>query len=290
MDSLRIQLFLVVSILVVDICGRAIIKNNNAETNVKSAGIITLFFLILVQKKKKLLDKPLVLKRAFLSLLVIVFLCVANFLLLKVGPPSTNILQFGLMLAPLFIMPFFHFLYDVLNVHPLTVNTIVFGFRLRSAIALILGANVIFIAIEPSQDLISLGAHFFFAFLALLGSFYLCFFPRRKVPKHSEVLRGIEDALESLTLRYLSSILETIYYFALLYFMFIKSPAETIFARKEDFLMFVIAMLSLLFVTAIFTRLLFYKSTPLSLEFYEEKALPFSFLLFGITSIVRYFF
>jgi hypothetical protein len=222
---------------------------------------------------------------------MVLFLLVSNYLLLRLGAPeNADVVQFGLILAPLFILPFFYFLYELIGVHPLAVESMLSNFHLRGILALIMSTNIVFISMNSTHNIFSVLGHFIFAFIALLGFFYLCSLLRKATSVFSPPFRDDIDYLEPIILRYLASILECLYYFIVIYFIFMKAVWETILIIKADLWILCVSLALLLLATTAIVKLKFYRNGPFTLGFYEEKALPLSFFLFTITSILRFYF
>lgn len=291
MDALTAHCLIFGSILSIDFCARIVMKRSKDSLNFKSAGIFALLCLIFSQGKRSYPDKTLVLKRFFISMLAAILLLVSVFLLLTRGAPKNeSVLTFTFLLMPLLVLPFYHFLYELFDAHPLSVHDLVAHFRLRGTLALVLSANVIFLSLEPLQSVISLVGHFALAFSAVLGTFYLCSRMRKKPSSYDSPFKEVGDSLETATMRYIVSILEVLYYFILSYLVFIHGPVEGILRHPPGTLASLLALSAMLLFVSAFVKLRFYGKSPISSEFYEDRALPLSFLLFGISSIVRFYF
>lgn len=291
MDALTAHCFIICSILSIDFCARIVMKRSKDSLNFKAAGMLALLCLIFSRGKHVYLDKTLVLKRFLLSMLAILLLFVSVYLLLVRGAPKNEtVLTFMFLLMPSLVLPFYHFLYELLDAHPLSVRELVTHFRLRGTLALILSANIVFLSLEPLRSVFSLVGHFALAFSAVLGIFYLCSRMRKKPSSYDSPFKEAADSLETATMRYIVSVLEVLYYLVLSYLVFIEGPVAEILRRPPGTFASLMALsIMLLFVSA-FVKLRFYGKSPISFEFYEERALPLSFLLFGISSIVRFYF
>ncbi len=90
-------------------------------------------------------------------------------------------------------------------------------------------------------------------------------------------------------LHYLAAILEVLYFLLLIAEVFLKSALEVWLMRPVDSLSLIGTLATLLIFATLFTKIRFLFGPVISLEFYEERALPLSFLIFGIASIIRYY-
>jgi hypothetical protein len=275
MNSFSAYCFIIVFILLIDICARSVVDKDK-----KPAGLIALILMCWLPSTYS--NKPLAVKSFIFSLLLILFMLNATIFLLKNQiPTNASLIDFVLLLSPLFIMPFYHFLYALLSVKALTLSSILVDFRLRGALALLLSANIIFISLNPLNNLTSLIGHFALAFLAALGMFYLCSCIRQR-PQFE--LR--EEALSPMILRYFLSTLEMFYYLSLLYFAFISGLSEEFAISSLCF--FVFSFIFLLIFT--FINKFHGKKITWLLSFYENKAVPLSFIFFGLMHLLDIYF
>lgn len=289
MDNLNIALLIIIGVVAVDACARFAVSSKSAPLS-RSASLVSLFMISITQGPRRYIEKDCVLRQFFLSWFMVVFLLVATILLLTVGTsPDGNVLHYGLLLSPIFVQPFFHLIYDLISVHPLAINKMLVHFRLRGSLALIVSANVIFVAINPIQNIISLMGHTILAFMSAMGSFYLCSRFRKKPSLADAPFVSTDASLETMLLRYLASILEIIYVLNLIYATFIKIPLDNFVAEKFVEINF-IALFSLLVLITIYVKVRCHSNASTLLQFYEEKILPTTFLWFGAVSIFRYYF
>jgi hypothetical protein len=266
------------------------IRQTKDEKNYKPAGIFSLLLLSFSQKKRVFIDKKTCIRRFFLSILIVFILFVANFILLGIHlPDDGSVLFYGLIFTPLFILPFYHFIYELLGVQPLSARNMLKEFRLRGVLALIMSANIIFISNDKSQHLFSLTGHFIFTIISLLGSFYLCSRLRKKATSYTAPFQQ-RDFLESATFRHLASILEIFYYSVLVHIIFIAGPIEMIFSIPPNSFVLGFSIAMTLMIVALLVKYNFSYDSTLSIQFYEEKILPLSFLFFGIVNIASYYF
>lgn len=277
MDSFIAYCFIMTGMLAVDACARRALPKER-----RTAGLVALLVLCLCGKSAYH-DKTLAIKRFFLSVLLIIFMLLASKTLLIAGiPEQASLLDFAVLLSPLFIMPFYHFLYELLGVRALLVSPMLLGFRLRGALALLLSANIIFISLNPLNSLFSLLGHFLLAYLAILGMFYLCSLARRKPSKFDIPTENNDEALEPQILRYSLSVMEIFYYLCLLFFVFLAGVLQMFSISGHWFFIVVVGFL-LLITTAI--NKMHNLSLSFLLSFYENKAVPLSFIFFGLTHI-----
>lgn len=290
MGSLGSYCFLFLGVLVIDLCCRLASRQNRDENGLKSAGIIALFILCFMQGKKQLLDKQVAVKQYLLSLLIVILMIGCNYLLLRRNlPRDAEVLQFVLILTPLFTLPFYHFLYKLMGVRALSIQNLLIEFRLRGAIALVLSANIIFSYIDSVQNILSLGGHFIFSFLALFGSFSLAAQQRRRPTCQKTLHHESRSFLEVELFCYLASALEVFYYIALVYFMFVEATLGTLVAYEANNWWLIGTFLVLLAILTLAAKFRIHLSASLVPEFYEERALPLSFLFFGIMSVFRFY-
>lgn len=283
MDTLAACFFILAGMLAVDACARS-----SAPRDERPMGFISLIFMCLMSKKSSIADKGLAIKRFILSLLLIFFMLFISFSLLFYGiPQDAGILDFALLFSPLFIMPFYHFLYELLGVRSLSVSAMLFNFRLRGALALLLVANMIFVFLKPLTSIISLMGHFLFAYLALFGMFNLCSLARRRPSIFDPPAQENDEALEPVILRYALSILEIFYCFSLLFYTFLASLGQTLALPSQMF--FALSLGLLLLITTVINKIQSIRKSWL-LSFYEDKAVPLSFIFFGLMHLADSYF
>jgi hypothetical protein len=216
---------------------------------------------------------------------------IANYFLLSLGvPKQADVVGFALLITPILTLPFFHFLYDLIGVHPLSVQHLLVDFRLRGAIAIILSANVIFIALEPLQHILGLIIHLALALLALYGLFFLCAQRRTKPSVFSAPFLDRDYGLPPMLLQYGAAILEVFYYLLIIGNIFLAGLLETVFMAPLSALNFSLMLFGLLILVSFATKIRFLFGSTISLALYEEQALPLSFLVFGIMNVFRYYF
>ena len=291
MHEMALISFMIIGILAIDYAIRVSIKRSRDSKRFKSCGILALLTLCLTEKPQKTTEKIQIIKQLLLSMPIVLFLLGANYFLIREGMPNDiNMLQFSLLLAPLLFMPFYHFLYELFLIQPLSIDGILATFHQRGVNALILGANLIFVSMEPLQNLASLSGHFFLVFLALLGSFYLCTSHRKVTSQFDFSFKDFVDYLKPSTFRYLAGILELQYTLILVYLFFLQVPLALLFAGFEGLLPAAISTGLLLVVIATIVKYRFYQNAPATPQFYEERLLPLSFLWFGVITIFRTYF
>lgn len=279
MDSFAAYCFIITGMLAVDICARLVIAKDK-----RPAGLMAML-LMCRSLPQVYTDKGLAIKRFVLSLLLVFFLFLATVLMLERGiPKDASLIDFALMLSPLFIMPFYHFLYELFGVKPLLVSGMLTNFRLRGALALLLSANIIFISLNPLNSLISLIGHFILGYLAVLGMFYLCSRIRMKPSVFEDPVEVCDEALPPVILRYALSILEIFYYLSLLFFIFLSGFSETIAIPSLWF--FALSVGSLLLITTVVSGMHSMNKISL-LSFYENKAVPLSFIFFALMHLAQ---
>lgn len=290
MTTLGAYGLVITSTLVIDFCARWALSRPKSQTEMKPAGLLPLLIMCLMQGQRHFLERNKVIKQFFLSLFIVATIAAANYLIITRGSPAdADVLGFALLVTPIFTMPFFHFLYGLIGVQPLFVDDLLIEFRLRGAIAIILSANIIFIALEPLQPITGLFIHFCLALLSLIGTFYLCAQQRKKASVFHAPFQNIEYGLEPMLLHYLAAILEVLYFLLLIAEVFLKSALEVWLMRPVDSLSLIGTLATLLIFATLFTKIRFLFGPVISLEFYEERALPLSFLIFGIASMIRYY-
>ncbi|HXW53745.1 MAG TPA: hypothetical protein VEL47_06545 [Myxococcota bacterium] len=288
MNSFTVAVIILLGVLFIDYAVRFAVKRSRDRERFNSAGIITLVLLSINKRHARVFDKAAIIKQLLLSMLVVLFLLVANHFLLTNGvPKEANILQFGLILAPLFIVPFYHFLYELLLVQPLSIDGVLADFHLRGVLSLILSANLIFISLEPMQSIVASIGHLVLVVFSLCCSFYVCTGHRKKPSTFDFIGQDRKDYLEPATFRYLAAILEFLYCLVLLYLFFLQGLLESLAWPRTGSLTMGLALLgSLLFITII-VKFRFYQDKAVAIEFYEDRILPLSFLLFGIATVFR---
>ncbi len=280
MNSFAAYCFIFIGMLAVDVCARFVIVKHK-----RPAGILAMLLMCTGVRVYK--NKPLAVKRFILSLLLMIFLLLATSFMLKSGiSREAGLLDFALLLAPLFIMPFYHFLYELWGIGPLLSSSVLVNFRLRGALSLLLSANIIFISLNPLNSLISVIGHFTLGYLAVLGMFYLCSLSRRKPTNLDAPTEDCDEALEPALMRYSLSVLEIFYYLGLLFFTFLSGLSQTLAISGHWF--FAISTASLLLLTTVISKFQI-KATSL-LSFYENKAVPLSFMFFGLMQLLDAYF
>jgi len=290
MDSVKELVLLIFGYIVIDFCARLSLRRSARQGRYKSAGIIALILMSLRGRSKIIHDKNAALKQFFLTALITVFLGIANFVLLKTGMPDIKISHFALLLCPLFIMPFFNFIYELFLLRPLSVNIMLANFHFRSILSLIISANVIFISMDPLQNILSVIGHFSLGYCAFLGYFYLCCELRQKPSPYKRHLLDELDYFEPSVLRYLASIMELFYYLLLLFYFFIEGPISTLFLGQSGFYLLCLSVAIMLLVTTIIISQRFILPMTLDISFYEKRVLPLSFLLFGLVNVIEFYF
>jgi hypothetical protein len=282
MESFYAYCFIIAGMLAVDVCARFSLEST------RSAGLVSLLLCFFNSIGKGAYPKPLATKRFILSLLLIIFLLFTSALLLENGiPEEAGLIDFALFLSPLFILPFYHFLYELLGVGSLSVPGLLINFRLRGSLALLLGANVIFISLNPLNRLISLLGHFTLGYLAILGMFYLCSLARKKVSVFDPPINDNDQAIEPVILRYGISVLEIFYCLSLLFFTFLSGLGQIL--EITNHWLFAATTLALLLITTMINKM-HGLSTQWLLSFYENKAVPLSFIFFGIINLLDAYF
>jgi hypothetical protein len=291
MNSLEITLIVLLEVIVIDLAMRFNLHPAATSSRNKPAGIISLFILSLSQKQKNCTRKLQTLQRYFLSIFTVFFLIISQYFILTAEALKTDsVIVFSLTLIPVFIGPFYHFLYDMIDTESLSIRNVLFNFRLRGAAALVLSANIVFIYLNSVHHVFSMAGHLFFSWSAILSLFSLCAQHRKNPSSDCDHLKTQNEFLDTEILRYLASILEVFYCTTLLYFVFIHGPLEAWLQEKPSFFILFGIFNLLLVATAALAKTVF-KQEPTSLpEFYESKILPLSFILFGFTSIARYYF
>jgi len=291
MDDVLVAVVVFLGIIIIDACVRWAVRSSKDDAYFKPASIMALITISLTQGPAQFSDKALVIKELLLSMLMFFVLLVGIYFLLRVGAPiDANILHFGLLLSPFFIMPFYHVLYELLLAHPLYIDDILANFHKRGVLSLILSANLVFILMDPVQNIVSLVGHFMLTFLGFVGSFYFCTKHRKKISTFDLGAVSQLDYLEPSTVRYLVAILELFYYLILIYLFFAKGLVLSMFPITPGLLTFSLFCGLLLLLSAAVVKYRFYERSPLTAEFYEERVLPLSFLLFAIMTIFRAYF
>lgn len=291
MNALGAYCLVIASAFGIDIVARWALKRPGREHEIKPAGLYSLLVMCFLQGQRTYAQRSKVIKQFFLSLTIVALMAGANYFLATIGAPkNAEVLGFALLVTPILTMPFFHFLYGLIGIQPLFVDGLLVEFRIRGAIAVILSANVIFVAIEPLQHILGLFIHFCLAMFAVVGTFYLCAQQRRKALVYNAPFQNIEYGLEPMMLHYLAAILEVLYSIILIAEVFLRSVLEMWLGHDIDGLSFIASLLMLLTCIALFTKIRFVFGPVISVEFYEQRALPLSFLIFGLASIVRYYF
>lgn len=289
MDSLSAYVLVIITTFAIDL-GLRLSPSRSGPASHKSLSLIALLILCLCEKPRAYDNKAHVVKQFSLAIFVTVSLLFAAIELARLGiPADPTILDFSLILGPVFIVPFAHFLFGLISVKPLTLSRLLLEFRLRGALALILSANIIFVVLEPIQHIAYVLVHFFLASSALVGIFFLNSEQRTiNSAFHAPLKKTDSDLLPGFAY-YLMSIEELLYYFLLTAWVFLTAPIQSLISSPLG-LTWILIILGILIAAAnlvIRLRLIFSSSRLLSI--YEERALPLSFLLFGLISIVRYY-
>lgn len=291
MNTLGAYCLILVMTLIIDLCARFALSRPKEDGETKPAGILSLLVLCFVQGPRRYVQRRKVIRQFYLSLLMVLFLASANFLLAVIGAPrNADVLGFALVVTPTFTLPFYHFLYGLIGLKPLYIKDLLDEFRVRGALAIILSANVIFIALEPLQHLMSLMIHFSLALLALIGTFYLAAQQRKRTSIYHAPFQNIEYGLEPMMLHYVAASLEVLYYVIMVVEIFLASAFETWLNRPMDDISFALVTFIILLIATLFIKIRSLFGSVISREFYEERALPLSFLIFGVASLVRYYF
>lgn len=281
--------FLILSVLLIDFSARLVLRGKSNQGGVRSAGIIALLALSLIRGPRTYANKSASIKRFLLSLLMVVFLGAASSLLLRMDSiENLDILRIGLILTPLFFMPFYHFLYDLMDIRPLMVRSVLSHFHLRGCLSLIISSNMIFVMMDPYSNVYALFGYFVFSLLALLGSLFLCAELRNRESIYQAPFITRNDAMDPAIFRYLASLLEILYYMILVVLIFVRGPSEYILADDDGFFSIALVLLAMLLVMTIMVWMWFY-SGSVSKGFYSDKLLPLSFLFFGLTNAVKYY-
>jgi hypothetical protein len=291
MDRFSITCLILIGVLSIDFFIRLVLKNSQDSKYFSPTGISSLFLLCITQKQPRIQQKNKVTRQFFLSLTMAFFLLIViHFLLSTRALSKVDALWYMVIFTPLFTLPFFHFIYNLIILHPLSTQHALSDFRLRGVISLIISANVAFISLEPIQPVLSIAGHFSLSFLAMAQSFYLCTSLRKKISSFHTPFQNTNYALPSHTMYYLSSIIECLYYITLVSSIFLQGPFETFIGEALDIHYIFLIFIILLAVIAFFVKYKFYLNAPISPQFYEETALPLSFLFFGLMSVFRYYF
>ncbi len=291
MNIVSAYCLIIVATLTIDMCARFALAPPKSPERTKPAGILPLLLMCFTQGPRRYTERTKVIRQFFLSLLIVIFLAATNFLVIVLGVPrKADVLGFALVVTPIFTMPFYHFLFGLIGLKPLFTRDLLSEFRLRGTIAVILSANVIFVALEPLQHLAALVIHFSLALLALIGAFYLCAHQRQRSSPFQAPFQNTDYGLEPMLLNYVASNLEVLYYLLLIVQVFLAGAFETWASRTMDDLSFALTSLIILAGASLFIKIRLIFGSVVSAEFYEKKALPLSFLIFGAASFIRYYF
>lgn len=286
MDSVTQIMLMILGYVVIDFCARCALKSKKSQQRYKSAGIIALIIMSLTGGPRKVEDKNIAIKQFFLTAFITVYLAIANYFLLIKGVPEVKIAYFAMLLSPLFVMPFFNFIYELFLVRPLSVDIMLNNFNLRSILSLIISANIIFVSLEPLQNIVSVIGHFLLCYGAFLGSFYLCSDLRKKPSPLSRYLIDELGYYEPSVLRYLASIMEVFYYLLLLFYIFIDGPLSILLVDVPRFYIIYLSLGFMLLITTLIMTFRYILPVSLDVSFYEERVLPLSFLLFGLANLI----
>lgn len=290
MNSLQIVVTITVGVLLIDLTA-CFYKRDSYGNDSKPAGLVSLIMLSLMSYKKKCDHKYLSLQRIFLSLIVIIFLIIAQYFLLLRGPANNNaIIIFALALLPIFVVPIYHFIYELMDISALRAQTMLFNFRLRGAISLVLCCNIVFIYLTPELSLVAWFGHFALCLLTLIGLFYLVAQYRHRPSTYQPPHRSHHTTIDTEIMRYLASLLEFFYSILIIYFVFLENPLTAWLTNKPSFVVSLGIFSGLILATAVIAQLIYRQKSLNTLELYEYTLLPASFLLFGAVTIGKYYF
>lgn len=287
MTALGIILFILLNIFLIDFVARQMVRNTK-EASSKTAGIFALFMLALCKKAIKDSDKASAIRRYILSVAISIFLWCILFLVLSHNPLNQiSFLTMLLYIMPLLVMPFYYLTFSFLGNKALALMASTKIFRLRSILALVMGANLVLANQNNPNSAWIFVIWVLFFFLALSNVFYLLAFIRAQATFYT-IDREDNDVGPMGFFYYLCAILEFFYYCAAFYHLLIGKFLYNILPEYELWLSFISLLLTyaLSFVTA---KLFMIKRSAISLSFYEASILPLTFLFYGMALIIEHY-
>lgn len=288
MNSLHTTIFILLEVLLVDFALRldfGLAKSSKPKT----AGLFGLLLISLFQPKKTCQNKRETVQKWLLSFIAAAFLFIFQFALIQTATLNNAVLTLTFTVAPILVMPFFHCLYKLIGMQALSVKSVVFEFRLRAAAALVLGANLVFTYLDSDPTLYFLAGHFIlssmsFAFLFALGCQH-----RKKASAFQDCMINQYYFIDTEIMITFCSILEIGYYVTLIYFTYCQKYLEQLLNKETDFVLLFGAVNMILFTTSMVVKAIIKDHSPRLLETLESMMIPLSFLIFGVSSIVRYY-
>jgi len=288
MNSLQTLLFIMLEILVVDLAFRFNMRIMKSDTP-KTAGVMGLLFLSISQLKKACPKKRETIQKLLLSIIAVAFLFIFQCALILTATLNNAVLTLTITLAPIFVMPFFHCLYKLIGIQALSVKSVVFEFRLRAAAALVLGANLVFTYLDPNPAPYLMASHFILSALSFSFLFALGCQQRKKPSTFQDSMNNQYYFIDTEIMYLLSSILEIGYYAVLIYLAYCRNYLEILLNKQSDFLLLFAAFIIIIFTTSTTVKLVLRNNLSRLLDTIESMMIPLSFLIFGISSIMRYY-
>lgn len=287
MNIITMGWWILVNIITIDILARLLQRHTRETSKFKAASILAMLIMALNRNQAVILNKAASLKRFALATILVFILSISCCWLLKDGlPVKHNFPVFALALMPLVAMPFYHLLFGLLGNNPIAVSASIRHFRLRTMLGLVIGANIIMVGLFFKANLLIHVVHLCLALIALAHVLFLTSCPRARSAFYN--LRQEDfDAGPSAFMNYLASLLEFFYCVLLVYFAFAPAIIEELAPSEPAYLVIPAFIGGIYIITVIEAKLLLVSRALLQTDFYEDKILPLTFLLFGIVFIYQ---
>lgn len=289
MNGIGIIFFTFISIATLDLLTGQLQRFNRETSYFKSMGLWGQLVLAL-SPNQIVYNQISSIKRFFIALITTVLLLLAIFLILLEGfSHEKGMTVVMLCLAPLMAMPFYHFLFALLGIHPTSIYSSIKNFRLRGILAIVMSANIIFVFLSYAYNLFFQFVHLSLTFIALSHIFFLVTKMRAKRTYNNAHDEERESGSVGL-IHYLNMLLEFFYYSLLVFFVYLQNIAAT-YLTEEPLMIVVPILLAICYIIImIIVKLLFIEHSAPTIDFYERIVLPFSFVFFGLIFIYQSFF
>lgn len=250
----------------------------------KFAGLIRLLLLSLSQDKKTYsYSRSMLLKLCILNIAIIILVFFSFLLTTKINNLENT---FSILcLTPIFIMPFLHLTYDLIEFDSITVTQIIANLRLRGVISLILCSNAILISFNHEHSIISFTGHVLLAFSGPLGLFYILTRDKNIYYKFNIMPNQKIELLDLKILKRITSLVELSYSILIFYIFYLQNIMKPMLHFLSTFGLTSLLLIMMVAMMAIIVKISYpYLENALSL--YESIILPASFILFGLTKII----
>jgi len=285
MNTFTISWWMLINLITLDVLLGLLQRHTRENSYTKTPGLLALFVLSLTRKHVILINQKVSFRRFMLGAFTSLALITACFYVLKNGLKESQ----SVALLPLIAMPFYYLIYGLMGNNLLAVGASIKNFRLRLMLVLVLAANITMITITDQINLLVQAVHVALALIALAHLFFLASQPRSE-PSFYNLNQEDYDVAQPAFMNYLASILEYFYYSLLLYFAADPSIINALAPTQPAFIVMPVFFAVLYVTSLILAKILLVSRAIISLDVYENRIVPLSFLFFGMSYIYQVYF